>query len=102
MRIENRHELLKAAIGVHTEEQEAYNLALLLIWLPALIITLASILDFSFYLLYNRFGHPWKHLLQKDENIVIETKDENDVLESNWVYILPVYKRQNGELISQT
>ena len=45
------------------------------LWLPTLMVTLASISDFCLFLLYNRLGHPWKDLLLEDE--IIENPDEN-------------------------
>ena len=70
-----RHEIIVPAIGAFQDEENAYQLAKMFLWLPTLMVTLASISDFCLFLLYNRLGHPWKDLLLEDE--IIEHPDEN-------------------------
>ena len=58
--------IIVPAIGAFQDEVDSYKLAKILLWLPPLLVTLASLSDFCLFLLYNRFGHPWKDILLKD------------------------------------
>ena len=49
-----------------------------MLWVPALAITIASILDFGLFMLYNKAGHPWKEILK--EEVILEIEEDFDGL----------------------
>ena len=59
-----RHHLILPAIGVFQQEEDAYNLAVLLRWLLPLIVILASLLDLVLMMVYMKNLHPWKGILE--------------------------------------
>ena len=68
-----RHDFLDDTIGYFDQELEAYNLTMFLaIGFPILLI-LGSILQFIFYLMYNRKFHPFAKMVAvkiKGKNII--------------------------------
>ena len=48
------------------KEEEAYEVASLLMWLLPLLVTVSAGLEFLFLFLFNRFGHPWAGILSKN------------------------------------
>ena len=79
--MKNRHELLLSALGyVFPEEEHAYWLVNLLIWVLPLTISIAAVVDMIFAVIYMKFGHPWKALLSNNEKK--ENSDDAEVSES--------------------
>ena len=61
--IRARHLVLQRTIGTFPEEEEAYEVASLLMWLLPLLVTVSAFLEFLILFLFNRFGHPWAGIL---------------------------------------
>jgi len=81
LNVKNRHELLLSALGyVFPEEEHAYWLVNLLIWILPTTISIAAVVDMLFAVIYMKFAHPWKGLLAKDEKK--EKSDHVEVSES--------------------
>ena len=47
------------AIGVFTEEQQAYDLVMNLSWILPTIVVIGALLDAFFVTVYMEFAHPW-------------------------------------------
>ena len=47
------------AIGVFTEEQQAYDLVMNLSWILPTIVVIGALLDALFVTVYMEFAHPW-------------------------------------------
>ena len=58
-----RHTLVKGAIGVFPEEEHAYCLVNKLSWVLPLTIICWAIVDILLVYIYMRFAHPWKDIL---------------------------------------
>ena len=70
-----------SALGyVFPEEEHAYWLVNLLIWILPTTISIAAVVDMLFAVIYMKFAHPWKGLLAKDEKK--EKSDDAEVSES--------------------
>ena len=81
LNVKNRHQLLVSALGyVFPEEEHAYWLVNLLIWILPTTISIAAVVDMLFAVIYMKFAHPWKGLLAKDEKK--EKSDHVEVSES--------------------
>ena len=81
LNVRNRHELLLSALGyVFPEEEHAYWLVNLLVWILPTTISIAAVVDMLFAVIYMKFAHPWKGLLAKDEKK--EKSDHVEVSES--------------------
>jgi len=79
--VKNRHELLVSALGyVFPEEEHAYWLVNLLIWVLPLTLFIAAVGDMLFAVIYMKYTHPWKGLLAKDEKK--EKSDDAEASES--------------------
>ena len=61
--IRARHLVLERTIRTYPEEEEAYEVASLLMWLLPLLVTVSAVLEFLILFLLNRFGHPWAGIL---------------------------------------
>ena len=69
--------MLLSALGyVFPEEEHAYWLVNLLIWILPTTISIAAVVDMLFAVIYMKFAHPWKGLLAKDEK-----KEKSDHVE---------------------
>ena len=69
--------MLVSALGyVFPEEEHAYWLVNLLIWILPTTISIAAVVDMLFAVIYMKFAHPWKGLLAKDEK-----KEKSDHVE---------------------
>ena len=73
LKIRERHNSIKTFIGVFPEEEEAYSLVTLLMWLLPMAVTVGTVLDFCLFRLYNSKFHTWSGILQDEE-----TKKEED------------------------
>ena len=79
--MKNRHELLLNTLGyVFPEEEHAYWLVNLLIWVLPTTISITAVVDMLFAIIYMKFTHPWKGLLAKDKKK--ENSDDAEVSES--------------------
>ena len=47
------------AIGVFTEEQQAYDLVMNLSWILPTMVVIGALLDAFFVTVYMEFAHPW-------------------------------------------
>ena len=65
--IHQRHTLLKGAIGTFPEEDDAFALAMMSVWLLPLLLLIATIIDAMFIFIYMKYAHPWKAILKKVE-----------------------------------
>ena len=64
-----RHDFLVSTIGAYPEEFQAHwMINFLANYMPILIIG-ATVVQFVLYLLYNRFLHPFKDLIQDEDNV---------------------------------
>ena len=55
------------AIGVFTEEQQAYDLVMNLSWILPTMVVIGALLDTFFVTVYMEFAHPWKDILAEYE-----------------------------------
>ena len=97
--MKNRHELLLSTLGyVFPEEEHAYWLVNLLIWVLPTTISIAAVVDMLLAVIYMKFTHPWKGLLAKDEKK--EKSDDAVVSESAQSLEDPevAYGAQSGEV----
>ena len=79
--MKNRHELLLSSLGyVFPEEEHAYWLVNLLIWVLPTTISIAAVVDMLLAVIYMKFAHPWKGLLAKVEKK--EMSEEAEVSKS--------------------
>ena len=51
------------AIGVFTEEQQAYDLVMNLSWILPTLVVIGALLDAFFVTVYMEFAHPWKDIV---------------------------------------
>ena len=73
--------MLLSALGyVFPEEEHAYWLVNLLLWVLPTTISIAAVVDVLLAVIYMRFTHPWKGLLAKDEKK--EKSDDAEVSQS--------------------
>ena len=56
------------AIGVFTEEQQAYDLVMNLSWILPTMVVIGALLDALFVTVYMEFAHPWKDILAEYES----------------------------------
>ena len=71
--VNNRHTLVKGAIGVFPEEEYAYWLMNTLSWSLPLMIILGAIVDVILVYIYMRYTHPWRDILfYKDKKTMAE------------------------------
>ena len=70
-------------IGVFPEEEAAYTLASLLVWLLPTIVILGALLDFALFYLFSTKFHPWAGILSETMGSVGESPrgKEGDVVE---------------------
>ena len=61
--IRARHSVLQKTIGPFPEEEDAYQIASLLMWILPLMATTSACLEIALFFLFNRFGHPWSAIL---------------------------------------
>ena len=60
-----RHELLLDALGyVFPEEEYAYWMMTLLMWLLPTILAIAAVVDALLAYIYMKYAHPWKGILE--------------------------------------
>ena len=78
MKIRRRHEFIKPIIGVFSEEEAAYSLVCLLMWLLPTIVILGAIVDFALFYVYQTKLHTWKGLFIGPEPEQV-TNAEDDV-----------------------
>ena len=76
-------------IGIFPEEEEAYTLVSLLIWLLPLLVVIGAGIDFSLFLLYQTKLHTWKELFAEPEPdlVVQETPVEEENFELDFLFI---------------
>ena len=60
-----KHLVLLANIGTFAEEDEAFDLLTLLTWLLPVIIIVSAIFDLVLAVVYLKWLHPWKIILQE-------------------------------------
>ena len=61
-------------IGVFPEEEEAFTLVSLLMWLLPTIVILGALLDFALFYLFSTKFHPWAGILSE----LVEEVEENE------------------------
>ena len=74
--IRYRHHTIKPVIGVFNEEDAAYSLISLLMWVLPLTVTISSLLDISLFFLYNKKFHPWSAILAEENRKSDQNKRE--------------------------
>ena len=82
MNIKSRHALVKGAIGVFDEEEEAYHRVIMLAWILPMVVLLGALLDNILVYAYMRYAHPWSQILfpkQKEEEVKV-SGNSNPVL----------------------
>ena len=83
--VNDRHTLVKGAIGDFPEEEYAYWLVNKISWILPLIIVLGAMVDILLVYIYMRFAHPWKDILfynkqnSKIENNIRVIEEEENV-----------------------
>ena len=65
-------------IGVFPEEEEAYTLVSLLMWLLPTIVILGALLDFALFYLFSTKFHPWAGILSETKELVEEVVANED------------------------
>ena len=80
--IKVRHEIIKPVIGVFPEEEEAFTLVSLLMWLLPTIVILGALLDFALFYLFSTKFHPWVGILLETERPLDELVLEGEVVEN--------------------
>ena len=68
--VQARHEFLMAHIGVFKEEQNAFDLLSSLSWQLPLFMAVTALLDLLLVLVYMKWLHPWRDILQDVSRIV--------------------------------
>ena len=63
MKIQERHNLIRPAIGVHPREQESYDLATSLLHALPSVVVVSAIFDQLLVVVYMKWFHPWKDIL---------------------------------------
>ena len=61
-----RHELLLSSIGTFPEEDAAYTLVNLLLWLLPTVVAIHALVDATLVFIYLKFAHPWVGILKTD------------------------------------
>ena len=64
MKIQERHNLIRPAIGVHPREQESYDLATSLLYALPSVVVVSAIFDQLLVMVYMKWFHPWKDILK--------------------------------------
>ena len=59
--------LLKGAIGTFLEEDKAFALAMMSVWLLPLLLLIATIIDAALIVIYMKYAHPWKGILADEK-----------------------------------
>ena len=62
-----RHNLLEGAIGTFEEEKQAYWIVTLLMWLLPTIVAAGAAIDAIFVIVYMKYAHPWKGILDEEK-----------------------------------
>ena len=62
-----RHNLLEGAIGTFEEEKQAYWIVTLLMWLLPTIVVAGAAIDAIFVIVYMKYAHPWKGILDEEK-----------------------------------
>ena len=63
-------------IGVFPEEEAAFTLVSLLMWLLPTIVILGALLDFALFYLFSTKFHPWAGILSELVGEVAENEDK--------------------------
>ena len=63
-------------IGVFPEEETAFTLVSLLMWLLPTIVILGALLDFALFYLFSTKFHPWAGILSELVGEVVENEDK--------------------------
>ena len=64
-------------IGVLLEEEEAFTLVSLLVWLLPTIVILGALLDLALFYLFSTKFHPWAGILSETVGEVVENEDKD-------------------------
>ena len=89
MNIKSRHELVKGAIGVFDEEEEAYHRVIMLAWILPMVVLLGALLDNILVYAYMRHAHPWREILfpkQKEKEVKV-SGNSNPVFNRSFRYL---------------
>ena len=73
------------AIGVFTEEQQAYDLVMNLSWILPTMVVIGALLDALFVSVYMEFAHPWKDILAEYESSMFLHKVSQ--------YLSPIFRK---------
>ena len=74
----DRHRKIVPSIGTLPQEDDSYFLVTrLMIGFP-IAVTLASILDWSLFYLYQKKFHPWVGIVEEGEEILDESDSEDE------------------------
>ena len=78
-KVKSRHELVKGAIGVFDEEEEAYHRVIMLAWILPMVVLLGALLDNMMVYAYMRYAHPWRQILfsKQEEEVNVSGKSLN-------------------------
>ena len=68
--IQTRHEFFVAHIGAFKEEQNAFDLLTSLSWQLPLFMAASALVDLLLVLVYMKWLHPWRDILQDVSRIV--------------------------------
>ena len=61
-----RHKLLLSSIGTFPEEDAAYTLVNLLLWLLPTVVAIHALVDATLVFIYLKFAHPWIGILKTE------------------------------------
>ena len=60
-----KHVALRDNIGTYEEEDKAYDLLTWLSWPPPVFVAISALLDLLLAVVYLKWLHPWKIILQE-------------------------------------
>ena len=73
------------AIGVFTEEQQAYDMVMNLSWILPTMVVIGALLDAFFVTVYMEFAHPWNDILAEYESSMFLHKVSK--------YLSPIFRK---------
>ena len=70
--------MVKESIGVFDEEEEAYQLVIMLAWILPMVVLLGALLDNILVYAYMRYAHPWRKILfsKQEEEVNVSGKSQ--------------------------
>ena len=86
IQIQERHLLLQASIGVHPEEQAAFDIVIFLEWMLPLVTILSALFDMGLWAAYMNWLHPWKGILQTEATAAMQLFSRTDLSTANAIW----------------